>query len=69
VISRRRAQLRCQREQLEDAEQFLAHVASCRHDLLTRCPQCSRYPNPERAADQPDSRSSSASRERSARKA
>ena len=44
VIARRREQLRHQRERLEDAERFLAHVDSCRHDLLTRCPQCSRYP-------------------------
>lgn len=44
MIARRRAQLREERERLEDAERFLAHVASCRHDLLTRCPQCSRYP-------------------------
>lgn len=68
VIARRRVQLREERERIEDAERFLAHVASCRHDLLTRCPQCSRYPSPERAADQPDSRSTSASSERSARK-
>jgi len=52
VITRRREQLRRQRERLEDAERFLAHVVSCRHDLLTRCPQCSRYPSAESTPEQ-----------------
>lgn len=43
VIQRRRQHLREQRRRLEDAERFLAHVIDCRHDLLTRCPACSRY--------------------------
>ena len=52
VIARRRALLRAERERLEDAERFLAHVVSCRHDLLTRCPQCSRYPGTASVAEQ-----------------
>ena len=52
VIARRREHLREERERLEDAERFLAHVVSCRHDLLTRCPQCSRYPGAASVAEQ-----------------
>lgn len=69
AIARRRAQLREERERLEDAERFLAHVVDCRHDLLTRCPQCSRYPGTERTIDQPARCSSNASSERSPQKA
>ena len=43
AITRQRAHLRGQLRRLADAEQFLAHVIDCRHDLLTRCPACSRY--------------------------
>lgn len=43
VIEQQRERLRAQRERIEDAEQFLAHVIGCRHDLVTRCPECSRY--------------------------
>lgn len=43
VIERRRRWIRSQRAQLEDAEKFLEHVIDCTHDLLTRCPECSRY--------------------------
>lgn len=43
IIARRRDELTAQRERLEDAERFLGHVGACRHDLLTRCPECSRY--------------------------
>ncbi|MBB1031344.1 MerR family DNA-binding transcriptional regulator [Dietzia sp. SLG310A2-38A2] len=43
VIERRLHRLRSQRSQLEDAERFLEHVIGCTHDLLTRCPDCSRY--------------------------
>ena len=50
VIAHRRAQLRRQRERLEDAERFLEHVADCRHDLLTRCPSCRRYAADEGAS-------------------
>ncbi|GAA1489837.1 MerR family transcriptional regulator [Brachybacterium sacelli] len=46
VITRQREHLRAQRERLEDAERFLAHVIDCRHDLLTRCPECSLYGDP-----------------------
>jgi MerR family transcriptional regulator, copper efflux regulator len=47
VIGRQRELLRARRERLEDAERFLAHVVDCRHDLLTRCPDCSRYAEAE----------------------
>lgn len=50
VITQRRERLRRQRERLEDAERFLEHVAGCRHDLLTRCPECRRYPADEGAS-------------------
>lgn len=43
VIARRLAQIREQRELLADAQRFLEHVVDCRHDLLTRCGDCSRY--------------------------
>ncbi|MDZ7917354.1 MAG: MerR family transcriptional regulator [Rhodococcus sp. (in: high G+C Gram-positive bacteria)] len=44
VIEQQLTRIRRQRNQLELAERFLAHVVSCTHDLLTRCPQCSAYP-------------------------
>lgn len=43
VIRQRLRWIRSQRAQLEDAETFLEHVIGCRHDLLTRCPDCARY--------------------------
>ncbi|HEX7351193.1 MerR family transcriptional regulator [Brachybacterium sp.] len=60
VIARRREELRAQRQQLEEAERFLAHVAGCQHDLLTRCPDCSRYPDLTPPAAAPRSRRSAA---------
>jgi MerR family copper efflux transcriptional regulator len=43
VIQERLSRIRDQRERLADAESFLEHVRTCRHDLLTRCPACSRF--------------------------
>lgn len=43
VIEQRLIWIRTQRAQLDDAESFLEHVIGCRHDLLTRCPECTRY--------------------------
>lgn len=43
VIERRLAAIHEHRRQLERAERFLTHVIACRHDLLTRCPECSEY--------------------------
>jgi MerR family transcriptional regulator, copper efflux regulator len=43
VIEERLSRIRAQRERLADAESFLEHVRTCRHDLLTRCPACSRF--------------------------
>ncbi|WP_188754292.1 helix-turn-helix domain-containing protein [Microbacterium album] len=43
VIEQRLRWIRTQRAQLEDAEMFLEHVVGCAHDLLTRCPDCTRY--------------------------
>lgn len=47
AITRQRERLRSRRERLEEAERFLGHVIDCRHDLLTRCPDCSRYAEAE----------------------
>lgn len=44
MIEQRLRRIREQRAQLADAERFLEHVIGCTHDLLARCPQCSRYP-------------------------
>ncbi len=43
VIEEHLARIRRQQTELGHAERFLTHVASCTHDLLTRCPQCSEY--------------------------
>ncbi len=43
VIEQRLQWIRAQRAQLEDAERFLEHVIGCTHDLLIRCPDCTRY--------------------------
>ena len=43
VIERRLARIQTQRAQLEAAETFLTHVITCRHDLLTRCRECTAY--------------------------
>jgi MerR family gold-responsive transcriptional activator of gol and ges genes len=36
--------VRAQQASLENAERFLVHVIDCRHDLVTRCDECSDYP-------------------------
>ena len=43
VIAARLSAIRAQRTSLDSAEKFLLHVRSCRHDLMTRCPECSEY--------------------------
>lgn len=43
VLSGRIADIRRQRAALVDAERFLLHVRSCRHDLITRCRECMEY--------------------------
>lgn len=43
VIARHRDRIRQQQERLRRAEQFLSHVLGCRHDLVTRCPDCREY--------------------------
>ena len=43
VIRQHLAHVRKQRERLESAERYLDHVIDCRHDLLTRCTECSAY--------------------------
>ncbi|MGO2658224.1 MerR family transcriptional regulator [Mycetocola reblochoni] len=43
TINRRLARIRAQRARLDEAESFLQHVVDCTHDLLTRCPDCTRY--------------------------
>lgn len=43
VIERRIQAIRTQRAHLDSSEQFLLHVISCRHDLLTRCAQCTEF--------------------------
>lgn len=45
IIERRLAWIRAQRDLLAQAEAFLQHVVDCTHDMLTRCPSCSRYPD------------------------
>ena len=43
VIEQRIGWIQSQRRRLEHAERFLTHVVECRHDLLTRCEDCSGY--------------------------
>lgn len=43
LIEQKLRWIRSQRAQLADAESFLEHVIGCRHDLLSRCPDCTRY--------------------------
>ncbi|WP_460837127.1 MerR family transcriptional regulator [Nocardioides marmoraquaticus] len=43
VIEHRLAAVREQREALVAVEAFLGHVVDCRHDLLTRCPDCAGF--------------------------
>ncbi|MGC2941903.1 MerR family transcriptional regulator [Brevibacterium sp. FAM 24638] len=43
VIAARLSAIRAQRTALDSAETFLLHVRECRHDLMTRCPECSEY--------------------------
>ena len=43
VIAARISVIRRQRESLDSAEKFLLHVRECRHDLMTRCDDCSEY--------------------------
>lgn len=49
VIEQRLRWIRAQRAQLDDAQRFLEHVIACEHDLLTRCPDCSRYAQGDRS--------------------
>ncbi len=44
AIERRLRSVREQRAALAAVEEFLDHVVDCRHDLLTRCPDCARFP-------------------------
>ncbi|SDS79737.1 DNA-binding transcriptional regulator, MerR family [Brevibacterium sandarakinum] len=43
VIGARISAIRAQRASLDSAEKFLLHVRQCRHDLMTRCSECSEY--------------------------
>lgn len=43
VIDRRVREIRRLRAELDSAERFLGHVRECRHDLITRCTECSAY--------------------------
>ncbi|MGO2036365.1 MAG: MerR family transcriptional regulator [Brevibacterium sp.] len=43
LIDARIEGIRRQRAALDSAERFLLHVRGCRHDLITRCPECSTY--------------------------
>ena len=43
VIVARLSAIRAQRTSLDSAERFVLHVRGCRHDLMTRCPECSEY--------------------------
>lgn len=47
AIDERLRAIRRQRAELDAAEVFLTHVQDCRHDLMTRCPDCSRYADRE----------------------
>lgn len=42
VIRARLDLLREQRRRIDRAETFLQHVLTCRHDLVSRCPDCAR---------------------------
>lgn len=43
VIERHLRRVLEQRARLDNAERFLVHVLDCRHDLLTRCEECTEY--------------------------
>lgn len=46
VIDERVREIRRLREELDTAERFLRHALECRHDLITRCAECSAYAEP-----------------------
>lgn len=43
VIDRRLDLIRAQKAELDRAEAFFIHVKECRHSLIARCAECSRY--------------------------
>jgi MerR family copper efflux transcriptional regulator len=54
VIDLRLEAIRRQRAELDAAEMFLTHVRSCRHDLVTRCNECSGYAQTDAARTEPE---------------
>lgn len=44
VIEAQRQRIAHRQIELQRTERFLEHVLACRHSLVTRCPECSRYP-------------------------
>ena len=50
VIEAQRQRIATRQVELARTERFLEHVLTCRHSLVTRCPECSAYP--ERSADE-----------------
>ncbi|WP_099021711.1 MerR family transcriptional regulator [Mycolicibacterium palauense] len=51
VIERHLCAIQGRQAQLAAAERFLTHVVDCRHDLVTRCPECSAYGDPATPVD------------------
>ncbi len=49
IVSAERAALRRSIELLESTDRFLAHVAGCRHPIISDCPECSRFAAEDRA--------------------
>ncbi|WP_345267850.1 MerR family transcriptional regulator [Nocardioides nanhaiensis] len=43
VLRQRLDHVREQRRRLDRAQAFLEHVVGCRHDLVSRCPDCAAY--------------------------
>lgn len=44
VIREQKARVARQLGELRRTERFLEHVLTCRHPLVSRCPECSAYP-------------------------
>ncbi|WP_396897405.1 MerR family transcriptional regulator [Nesterenkonia ebinurensis] len=54
VIDQHLKQIRSRRRELDATEAFLTHVLTCKHDLITRCENCSVYAAGQSTAKTPD---------------
>lgn len=50
-IARQLDRVRAQRRELLATEEFLEHVVTCTHSVLTKCTDCSAYAGRERVGE------------------